>query len=64
MNEFALLLLAFLAITFLQSGIDKISDWNGNLSFLKEHFSSITDCNDSVTPTAFFKELTINAITR
>jgi len=34
-----LLILIFLAITFLQSGIDKISDWNGNLSFLKEHFS-------------------------
>jgi len=34
-----LLILVFLAITFLQSGIDKISDWNGNLSFLKEHFS-------------------------
>ena len=34
-----LLVLMFLAITFLQSGIDKISDWNGNLSFLKEHFS-------------------------
>ena len=32
--------------------------------FLKEHFSSITDCNDSVTPTDFFKELTINAINR
>jgi len=34
-----ILILVFLAITFLQSGIDKISDWNGNLSFLKEHFS-------------------------
>jgi AcrR family transcriptional regulator len=30
--------------------------------FLKEHFQSITDCNDTVTPTAFFKELTLNAI--
>ena len=34
-----ILILVFLAITFLQSGIDKVSDWNGNLSFLKEHFS-------------------------
>ena len=34
-----LLILMVLAITFLQSGIDKISDWSGNLSFLKEHFS-------------------------
>jgi uncharacterized membrane protein YphA (DoxX/SURF4 family) len=33
------LLLAFLAITFLQSGYDKIADWNGNVSWLKGHFS-------------------------
>ena len=32
--------------------------------FLKEHFISITDCNDKVTPTDFFKELTINAISK
>lgn len=30
--------------------------------FLKEHFSSITDCNKDITPTEFFKELTIKAI--
>ena len=29
---------AFLAILFLQSGIDKIVDWKGNLSWLKGHF--------------------------
>lgn len=33
-----ILTLLFLIITFLQSGVDKISDWNGNLSWLKEHF--------------------------
>ncbi len=33
-----LLILLFLIITFLQSGLDKILDWNGNLSWLKEHF--------------------------
>ena len=32
--------------------------------FLKEHFISITDCNNNVTPTDFFKELTINAISK
>lgn len=39
--EFApqLLILVFIVITFLQSGVDKITDWNGNVSFLKEHFS-------------------------
>jgi len=29
----------FIAIVFLQSAIDKIMDWSGNLSWLKEHFS-------------------------
>ena len=33
-----LLILVFLVITFLQSGIDKLLDWKGNLSFLKNHF--------------------------
>lgn len=33
-----LLILAFLAIVFLQSGIDKLTDWKDNLSFLKDHF--------------------------
>lgn len=33
-----LLLLLFLIITFLQSSLDKILDWNGNLSWLKGHF--------------------------
>lgn len=34
-----ILLLAFLIISFLQSGFDKIFDWKGNVSWLKEHFS-------------------------
>ncbi len=34
-----LLLLLFLIITFLQSGIDKVVDWKGNLSWLTGHFS-------------------------
>jgi|GEM_PF-6869632 len=29
---------AFLAILFLQSGLDKVLDWKGNLSWLKGHF--------------------------
>ncbi|MEL6675317.1 MAG: DoxX family protein [Bacteroidota bacterium] len=32
-------ILAFLAILFLQSGFDKVMDWKGNLSWLKEHFA-------------------------
>jgi uncharacterized membrane protein YphA (DoxX/SURF4 family) len=35
-----LFILLFLIVTFLQSGIDKIVDWNGNLSFIKEHFKN------------------------
>ncbi|MBU2995912.1 DoxX family protein [Cellulophaga baltica] len=34
-----LLILAFLIITFLQSGIDKLLDWKGNVTWLKGHFS-------------------------
>lgn len=32
-------LLLFLAITFLQSALDKLLDWKGNLSWLKGHFA-------------------------
>src|SRR5690606_21682762 len=34
------LLLLFLIITFLQSGVDKIFDWNNNLVWLKGHFAA------------------------
>ncbi len=34
-----ILALLLLAITFLQSGYDKISDWKGNVSWLTGHFS-------------------------
>jgi len=34
-----ILLLVFLTITFLQSGIDKILDWKGNLEWLTGHFA-------------------------
>lgn len=35
-----ILILLFLIVTFLQSGFDKITDWNGNLSFIKGHFAN------------------------
>lgn len=35
-----ILILLFLIVTFLQSGIDKITDWKGNVSFIKEHFKN------------------------
>ena len=34
------LILLFLIVTFLQSGIDKLVDWKGNLSFIKSHFKN------------------------
>ncbi|MDO1512921.1 DoxX family protein [Maribacter confluentis] len=34
-----ILLLLFMSITFLQSGLDKITDWSGNISWLKDHFA-------------------------
>ena len=33
-----ILILLFLIVTFLQSGLDKLFDWKGNVSFTKEHF--------------------------
>ncbi|WP_437396070.1 DoxX family protein [Flagellimonas lutimaris] len=38
-NAIEILLLVFLTITFLQSGIDKILDWKGNLEWLTGHFA-------------------------
>ena len=34
-----ILIAIFISIAFLQSGIDKLVDRDGNLDFLKEHFS-------------------------
>jgi putative oxidoreductase len=35
-----ILILVFLIVTFLQSGFDKITDWSGNISFIKGHFKN------------------------
>ena len=35
----ALFCAVFVAILFIQSGLDKAFDWRGNLGFLTEHFS-------------------------
>jgi len=39
-NITEILLLLFLIVTFLQSGIDKVTDWKGNVSFITEHFKN------------------------
>ena len=33
-----LLILVFILMTFLQSGLDKLFDWKGNMGWLKGHF--------------------------
>lgn len=38
-NLTEILILIFILITFLQSGIDKATDWKGNTGWLKGHFS-------------------------
>jgi len=35
-----ILILLFLIVTFLQSGVDKVTDWNGNVSFIRDHFKN------------------------
>ncbi|MDB2419873.1 DoxX family membrane protein [Flavobacteriaceae bacterium] len=35
-----ILILLFLIVTFMQSGIDKILDWKGNIEFIKSHFKN------------------------
>lgn len=35
-----ILSLCFLIVTFLQSGIDKLTDWKGNVGFIREHFKN------------------------
>lgn len=35
----ALLAAAMVAVLFIQSGLDKVFDWNGNMEWLKNHFS-------------------------
>jgi len=39
MHVAIIITLAFLAITFIQSGYDKIADWKGNVEWLKGHFA-------------------------
>ena len=35
-----LLVLVFLLITFLTSGIDKLTDWKGNIAYFNDHFKN------------------------
>ena len=39
-NVASILVLVLLAVTFIQSGYDKVMDWKGNVAFLKDHFKN------------------------
>lgn len=39
MHTAIIITLFFLAITFIQSGYDKVADWKGNVEWLKSHFA-------------------------
>ncbi|AYN05770.1 MULTISPECIES: DoxX family membrane protein [unclassified Flavobacterium] len=61
MNNIAsILILVFLAVTFLQSGYDKIFYWKDNVSWLKEHFAK-TQLKNQV-PLALFNVLVLELI--
>ncbi len=55
-----ILLLAFLAITFIQSGYDKVTDWKGNLEWLKGLFSKTVIRN--MVPQSLFLILVLEVL--
>ncbi|MGJ5643020.1 DoxX family protein [Formosa sp. S-31] len=56
-----ILILIFLFITFFMSFLDKITDWNGNILFLKDYFSK-TFIHKFI-PTILVKIVILEAIT-
>ena len=59
-NEASILILVLLAVTFIQSAYDKVMDWSGNVSFLKEHFAKTSLKNH--VPLALFHILVLELI--
>lgn len=59
-NVASILILAFLAVTFIQSGYDKVMDWKGNVAWLKEHFAKTRLKN--LVPLALFHVLVLELI--
>ena len=60
-NPASFLILLFLAVTFLQSGYDKLFYWNDNLNWLKQHFSKTVLKN--IVPFALGKILVLELTT-
>jgi len=62
MNDIAsVIILLLLTITFIQSGFDKIFAWNGNVEWLKSHFSKVILLKNQV-PLALFTLLILELI--
>ncbi|WP_281231315.1 DoxX family protein [Flavobacterium gelatinilyticum] len=59
-NAASILMLAFLALTFLQSGYEKIFYWKDNVAWLKEHFAKTRLKN--MVPLALFHLLIVELI--
>ena len=59
-NAASILLLVFLAITFIQSGYDKLFYWKDNLDWLKKHFAKTRLKN--LVPLALFHILVLELI--
>lgn len=55
-----IIILAFLAITFIQSGYDKVTEWKGNIEWLKGHFAH-TQLRNNV-PLALFAILALEVV--
>lgn len=59
-----ILVLLFLIVTFFQSGIDKITDWKGNVSFISDHFknSPLKNMVPMLLGTLLFLEVVASAL--
>ena len=60
MTPAIIIVLVFLAITFIQSGYDKVADWKGNIEWLKGHFSQTMLKNQ--VPQALFLILALEVL--
>ena len=47
-NTASILVLLFLAVTFIQSAYDKVFDWQGNIDWLKGHFANTSLLKNNV----------------
>jgi len=61
-NTASVLVLIFLAVTFIQSAYDKVFAWQGNVDWLKSHFANTTLLKNNV-PAALGVLLLLELIT-